>query len=425
MIHGDFASHSDFRHEKRGMKNAVFVAPYFMDATARFIRAATDVSGSRIGLVSCDPLDKLPPDIRDRLAGHYRVDGIATEQLAGGVTALGKHLGSVDRLLGMLEQIQVSLGTIRDQLGIAGMSAEAAHNFRDKSQMKNVLRVAGLPCARHQLVASLAEAETFAAATGFPLIVKPPDGAGARGTYRCENADQLRDCLQTLNTSASHRTLLEEFVQGREHSFDSVCVDGKLVWSSISHYFPGPLEVVREPWIQWCVIIPREVHAPQYKAIHAAAPRALQALGLRTGLSHMEWFLRNDGSIAISEVGARPPGAQFTSLLSWAHDFDLYRAWAQLMIHDEFAIPERRYAAGAAYLRAQGTGRVRHVRGLESLADSIRDLVVEARIPQPGQPASGTYEGDGHILVRHPETRVVEQALDLIINNVRVEVTSD
>ncbi len=196
-----------------------------------------------------------------------------------------------------------------------------------------------------------------------------------------------------------------------------------MVWSSISHYFPGPLEVVREPWIQWCVIIPRETDAPRYQPIRQYAPQALQALGMRTGLSHMEWFLRDDGSVAISEVGARPPGAQFTSLISWAHEFDLYQAWAQLMIHDEFHPPARQYAAGAAYLRGMGRGRVARVHGLDRIARELGDMVVEARIPETGQIPSGSYEGEGHIIVRHTETARVEQALEMIINNVQVELS--
>ena len=84
--------------------------------------------------------------------------------------------------------------------------------------------------------------------------------------------------------------------------------------------------------------------------------RGLHALGLRTGLTHMEWFRRPEGAVAISEVAARPPGAQFTSLLSYAHDIDMYAAWARLEIFGTFAPPERRYSVGAAYLRGQGDG---------------------------------------------------------------------
>src|SRR3712207_4810136 len=62
----------------------------------------------------------------------------------------------------------------------------------------------------------------------------------------------------------------------------------------------------------------------------------------------MEWFRRPDGSIAVSEVAARPPGAQITSMLGYVHEVDFYRVWAELVIHGTFSPPERRYAAGTA-----------------------------------------------------------------------------
>jgi hypothetical protein len=170
-------------------------------------------------------------------------------------------------------------------------------------------------------------------------------------------------------------------------------------------------------------MIPRQADLPQYLPVKNVGQAALSALGMKTGLSHMEWFLRPDGRIAISEVGARPPGAQITSLISYAHDFDLYRAWAELMIHEHFEVPERRFAVGAAYLRGMGQGRVSHVHGLEAIANSMGDLIVEARIPKPGQPRSESYEGEGYVIVRHPETHVVENALKKLVNTLRVELS--
>src|SRR5687767_8077328 len=141
-----------------------------------------------------------------------------------------------------------------------------------------------------------------------------------------------------------------------------------------------------------------------------------------TGISHMEWFRRPDGSLAISEVGARPPGAQFTSLLSWAHDVDFYAAWTRLLIHERFDVPERRFAAGAVYLRGQGKGVIVHVRGAREIADELGEVLVELRLPQAGQAPSNTYEGDGFAIVRHPETEVVERALERVLATVRIEL---
>ena len=126
--------------------------------------------------------------------------------------------------------------------------------------------------------------------------------------------------------------------------------------------------------------------------------------------------------MAVSEVGARPPGAQITSMLCYAHDFDLYTAWARLMTDGTFDPPERKWAAGTVYLRGQGAGQVRAVHGLDALPPEVAALVVDSRLPRAGQPSSGSYEGDGYVTVRGRETSVVAAALREVLGTVRVEL---
>ena len=150
----------------------------------------------------------------------------------------------------------------------------------------------------------------------------------------------------------------------------------------------------------------------------------MSVLGLDNGLSHMEWFRRDDGSVAISEVGARPPGAQFATILSYAYDFDFYRAWAHLMVHDAWEAPPRRFAVGAAYIRGQGRGeRVSAVHGVEQAQRDFGELVVESKLPQIGQSPSGTYEGDGYVILRHADTQVVRNALERLVEQIYVELS--
>ncbi|MEM6731729.1 MAG: hypothetical protein AAF658_09240, partial [Myxococcota bacterium] len=314
------------------------------------------------------------------------------------------------------------LAAAREELGIWGMSVEAARNFRDKARMKDVLREAIVPCARHALVGTAGAARQFVETVGFPVIAKPPAGAGGKGTVRLDNGSDFAQHLATSPPDPSAPTLLEEFVRGAEHSFDSVFVNGEMVWHSISRYLPSPLEVLENPWIQWAVVLPREISGPEWTPIRDAAERGIRALGLQTGLSHMEWFRLQQNRIAISEVGARPPGAQITSLLSYAHDLDFYRAWSRLMVRGEFPCPARRWAVGAAYFRGQGEGRVRRITGLDEAQRRFGPLVVEAKLPVEGQSPSGSYEGEGYVIVRHEDTAVVERAVHDIISLVRVEL---
>ena len=404
------------------MPTVVFVAPYFIETTMRFVAAVARLPGVRFGLIAHEPEEKLPPELRPHVAAYLRVgDSLDPRELAKAVQALAGRLGPVERLIGTLEELQVPLAEVRAHFGIPGLGVEPARNFRDKSRMKDVLRAAGVPCARHRLCGDPAECRAFAAEVGYPLVVKPPAGAGARNTFRVEDAGQLEEWLAVSPPRPEQAALLEEFITGQELSFDSITIGGRTIWSSISRYDPTPLEVLRNPWIQWCVVLPRDVSGPEYHAIHEMGPRALAALGMESGMTHMEWFRRRDGSIAISEVAARPPGAQFTTLISYAHDLDLYRAWARVMVYDEFDPAPRRYAVGAAYLRGQGNGRVRAVHGLEE-AREVAPLVVESRLPRPGQPHGDGYEGDGYVIVRHPDTAVVERALSQIVSSIRVEL---
>ena len=405
------------------MTAVVFVAPFFLEATLRFVAATADLPGVRLGVVSQDPEDKLPPGLRSRIAGHYRVaDAMDPQQIVDASRALASRIGKPERLVGALEQLQVPLAQARPALGIPGMDETTAHNFRDKARMKTVLRAAGQPCARHATAESSEDAHRFAAEVGFPIVVKPLAGAGAVATYRLDDADAMREWLAALPPGPGRPVLLEEFMTGEELSFDSVFVDGQPVWHSISHYLPAPLEVIRNSWMQWVVFLPRDITGPEYDGIRGVAAASLRALGLRTGLTHMEWFRRPDGSVAVSEVAARPPGAQITTLLSYAHDVDFYQAWARLMAFEEFDPPQRQYAVGAAYLRGQGQGRVQAIHGLDQLQHELGSIVVEAKLPQLGQAPSGTYEGEGYVIVRHPDSAVVERALHRIVAVAQVEL---
>lgn len=405
------------------MPNVVFVAPYFLPTTNRFIAAAAAVPGTRLGLISQDLEERLPPGIRRRLAAHWRTDdALEPDSLVEAVGAIGRQLGSVDRLMGPLEELQVPMAQVREVLSIPGMRRETAHNFRDKSRMKDVLRRHGLPCARHRLVGGVEEAWAFVVEVGYPIVVKPPAGSGARDTHRVESAKQLTELLGFIRLNPVRPTLFEEFISGEEHSFDCVFVDGHPVWHSISRYYPAPLEVLESSWIQWCVLLPQNIDGPEFAEIRQVGPAALAALGLQTGLAHMEWFRRPDGSVAVSEAGARPPGAQFSTLISYAHDFDLYSAWARLVILEEFEPPVRKYAVGAAYLRGQGLGRVVGVSGLDRAQDVVAGMVVETNLPKPDQVKSDHYEGEGYVILRHVDTEMVKRGLAAIVSNVRVEL---
>ena len=334
-------------------------------------------------------------------------------------------MARVDRLIGVLEQLQLPMAEVRDALGIPGIGADTARNFRDKDRMKQVLRAHGVPVARSALARSPAEVRAFIDEVGFPVIVKPQAGLGSRATHRLEDE---RDLAALSPPTPAQPLQVEEFVRAREHTCETVTIRGVPVWRSGTRYFPSPLEVLETYWVQYCVLLPREDDDPTWTRFHPINAAALAALfGDRAGtaagtaLTHMEWFLREDGGCLVNEVGARPPGVHIMPLMSLAHETDLFADWARLMALDEFTPKRRRFAAGSAFFRGQGAGsRVVAVEGVERAVEACGAALVEIRAPKVGQPRAETYEGEGWAIVKHETTEGAKQALLALIENIQV-----
>jgi hypothetical protein len=406
------------------MKTAVLVAPFFQANTLRYLRALCALPGVRPAVITSDSVARLPPDVRGALAGFARVqNSLDGRQITQACHDLKRQLGPIDALLGPLEQLQVPLAEARDACDIPGMRSVQARNFRDKAQMKDVLRQAGVPCARHRLVESDADAWEFVSLVGYPIIVKPIDGLGSKGTHRIRTEADLRQALKALRPSLERPVQAEEFVTGQENTFETVTIAGQPVWHSGTHYLPGPLEVLENPWMQYCVMLPREEDLPEFTAFRDTNTLALTALGMETGLSHMEWFQRQDGTHCVSEVGARPPGVHIMPMMSLVNGTDMVEAWTRLMVLGEFKPLRRQAAAGVAFFRGQGRGgRVKAVHGLREAHEEVGRYVVDRELPRAGMAKADSYEGEGWAIVSAPDTRTVQHALKRLVSLVRVEL---
>ncbi|MBX7098947.1 MAG: ATP-grasp domain-containing protein [Myxococcaceae bacterium] len=401
-------------------RNVVFVAPFAMDATLRFSRGLAGLSGVRVLGV----FQKAP---RGRDGAHFAdlvevEDALDPGSIARGVKQLQARHGALHRITGILEPLQTPLAIVRQHFGVAGPDPRTAERFRAKALMKDTLRSHGLPCARHCLLTSPSDAVAFVRDVGFPIVLKPPAGAGCRSTFKVDDRATLEGLLAQLAPTPSAPVLAEEFLRGEEGSCELVVLGGTVQAHSISRYLPGPLEVMRTPWIQWVCLLPRDIGDGASQEIARLGQRTVQVLGLEDGVAHLEWFRRDDGSLAIGEIAARPPGGQLTMMTGLVHDVDIYRTWARAVVDSAFDGPwTRRHAAATVFLRGSGPGtRVRQVEGLGEVHRRIGTLVVEAKLPLPGDPRSDSYEGEGYLVLLDDSEDVVRDAVGIVLDTVRI-----
>src|SRR2546421_11641690 len=130
------------------MVTAGFVAPYLLDTTTRFVEAAARLPGVRTALITCEPWERLPSALQETLAAHWRIDdALDPAQIAVAVQGLSAHLGPLDRLLAVLEQLQVPLAEVREHFGIGGGGPAPPAQFPGKGPEENGPPRGGAPRA--------------------------------------------------------------------------------------------------------------------------------------------------------------------------------------------------------------------------------------------------------------------------------------
>jgi biotin carboxylase len=387
--------------------DVLFLSPAYPPEMIQFTRGLASV-GARVWGVGDAPEESLPASVRSNLAGYLRVPAILDEDdvMARVVAWLGAK--RPERIEGLWEVVTHLAARLRERLGVAGMSTDAVLGFRDKIVMKDRVAAAGIRVPRTRRATRVAEVLGFAREIGFPLVVKPVAGAGSADTWRVDNAAELATVLDRMRHVPE--VSVEEFVVGQEYTYETLCVDGRPLFSSVSMYVPNTLVARQNEWISPIILAVRDPETEGLSMGPKMGNEVLTALSMGTGLTHMEWFLQPDGQAVFGEVACRPPGANMVDLMNYANDLDLYEAWARAVVHGVFDQPTRQpWNAAIVFKRARGQGRIAEITGLDRFVSRHRESIVRVDLLPIGAPRRNwkqTFLSDGNVVVRHPNRQV-------------------
>jgi ATP-grasp domain len=343
------------------------------------------------------------------------------DQLIAAARRLGEKHGSLDQIVTAQETLLKPVAQAGETLGLQGMSVSTVRRALDKSCLKRILEQAGPKTARDQVITSNNDARRFVDKVGFPIVLKPLGGSGGLATWCIRSAEQLELALELIQPSLESAVLAEDYLRGQELCIDTITIANEPRFYSICCYRPSILEALENPQIQWTCVMPRDITGDRYRDFIKQGLTAVRALSVGNAMTHMEGFLLEEGGLSFTDATLRPAGARIGPMLAFAYNFDPYLAWARVAVDGCFDGPwERKYAVGTVFLRGMGHGLVEHVHGIGSVRQYVGEILVEARLPRVGATKSATYTGDGYITVRHPKTRVVEEALQLIAQTVHI-----
>ncbi|MER6500177.1 ATP-grasp domain-containing protein [Streptomyces sp. NPDC001455] len=343
------------------------------------------------------------------------------------VIAAGRALAERHDVAGVLtwdEYQLVPTARLAQILGLPGAAPEAMRACRDKGRTRSVLAEHQVGSAASMRTTSLLEAVLAAESIGYPIVLKPASNAASIGVIRVDDGEGLTSGWEFATAGAggvgseSDDVLVEEYLDGPEVSVECVTHRGVTAAVAVTRKTVGFAPFFEE------IAHSVDAHDPLLAEVAPVATAAIAALGISTGVQHVELRLTDRGP-RIIEVNARIGGDLIGLLVSLATGLDLARIAADLACGTAPVLaPTRSQAAAIRLLYPDATGILTH-RSIDDQFARTTGWLEDVRwLRGPGDltvlPPAGDLDTAriGHLLVTAPTADTAQQRLHLALDHV-------
>lgn len=272
----------------------VYQVPIIKKAKARGLYTiAVSPYGSYPGLEIADKTYDL--DVRNQseileAARREGIDGITTDQT---------------------DMAMRSVAYVAEQLNLPGIGYECARLFTDKYQMRKKSEELHLPTIQCRNIGSLDDSIQFFNEVHTSIIIKPVDNQGSRGVYRIDSIEDLKaKYFETERYSVNGMVIAEQFIKGEEYEVDSIVIDGQ------EHTLMcGDIVLFDLPDVfSSCTrMYPSNRNPETIKRLLDLNKKTIEGFGLKSGLTHSEYVVDENGQPYLIEAAARGGGAFVSS----------------------------------------------------------------------------------------------------------------
>ncbi len=232
---------------------------------------------------------------------------VCQEEMIDGITTIASDVATL------------TVNYVAEKMGLIGNPDKYSQTATNKYLMRQCFMENDVPSPKFCLTDGVIPeiAKTFT----YPVIVKPTDRSGSRGVEKVEKKTDLKAAIErACKESFQQKAVIEEFVEGREISVESISFKGK-------HHI---LQITDKVTTGAPFFVELEHHQPSSlpedvkNRVKDIVLNALDALHIQYGASHSELKITEDGDIKVIEIGARMGGDFIGSdlvRLSTGYDF--------------------------------------------------------------------------------------------------------
>jgi hypothetical protein len=309
--------------------NFIYLSPHFPPNYYQFCVNLQLLGVTVLGLAD-EPYELLRPELKAALKEYYRVNDMHNyDELLRALGYFTHRYGKIDRIDSQNEYWLETEARLRTDFNIPGLQVADMQRIKRKSVMKQVFTKAGIQAAHGRVVKNIQDARRLIQETGYPVVAKPDIGVGAAKTFKIHNETELE---QFFAQKPIVDYIIEEFIDGIICTFDGITDRaGNPVFYTSHQYSQGIMETVNSDDNIYYYSL-REIPPD----LEEAGRRVLKAFDVRERFFHFEFFRNPQNQIVALEVNMRPPGGMTTDMFNYACDVDIYKEWANIIVHDKF-----------------------------------------------------------------------------------------
>lgn len=264
-----------------------------------------------------------------RLIGHRYSDEqcFADFSNPGAVLAVAQNL-KIDAVCSCSNDFgMISASYIAEKMNLAGHdSYETTKILHEKDVFKKFSAAHDIPTPYAESFDNPDEALSAMARRHFPLIVKPVDLGGGKGVSIVRDV-QEGEASVNLAFAASHtkRIVVEDFLEGSQHSFSTFIVKGKVVF----HFSDNEYSYLN-PFLVSTSAAPAVNVDTVAEELIAVIEKIAGLLSLKDGIFHIQYLYRNHKA-TILEITRRCSGDLYPYPVDYATGLD----WAGWIVKAE------------------------------------------------------------------------------------------
>lgn len=194
-----------------------------------------------------------------------------------------------------------AVGRCNDQLGLAGITEEAATTSANKLLMKENLLAAGVRTAKFLKVCEETELGKVEKGIGYPMIVKATDLQGSRGINIVKSPDRLQAAFRdTMSLTKKDYCIIEQYIEGKEYGAQAFVYKGEVLFV-LPH---GDETIMCKTAVPIGHYMPYEISDDLYEDTVAQVTNAIKALGINNCAVNVD-LIEKDGKAYIIELTGR------------------------------------------------------------------------------------------------------------------------